>query len=79
MHKGSGLATDELTDLSRGANDDVMVTDIKRRGEKMMMSMNVYDQRDIQTGERRARKQNWHRAIRQGGDTIIAGDMNAHS
>jgi hypothetical protein len=41
--------------------------------------MNVYDQRDVQTGERRATKLNWHRAIRQGGGTTITGDMNAHS
>jgi len=29
--KGSGLATDKRTDLSRGANDNVMLTDVKRR------------------------------------------------
>jgi len=79
VRKGSGLATDKWTDLSRGANDDDMVTDVKRRGEKMTTIINVYDQRDVQTGERRARKLNWHRAIRQGGGTIMAGDMNAHS
>jgi len=33
VRKGSGLATDEWTDQGRGANDDVMVTDIKRRGD----------------------------------------------
>jgi hypothetical protein len=76
--KGSGHATDERTDLSRGSNDDVMVTDIKRRGEKMTRIINVYDQRVEQTGERRARKLNWHRAIRQGGSTIIAGGMKTH-
>jgi macrodomain Ter protein organizer (MatP/YcbG family) len=56
-----------------------MVTDVNRRGETMTRIINVYDQKDVQTGERRARKLNWHRAIRQGGGTIIAGDMNAHS
>jgi endonuclease/exonuclease/phosphatase (EEP) superfamily protein YafD len=76
---GSGLATDERTDLSRGANDVVMVTDVKRTGEKLTRIINVYNQRDVQTGERRARKIKWHRAIRQGGGTIIAGDINAHS
>jgi len=50
VRKGSGLATDERTDLSRGADDDVMVTDVKRRGEKIMRIINVYDQRDVQTG-----------------------------
>jgi len=63
VRKGSGLATDERTHLSRGANDDVMVTDVRRRGENMTRIINVYDQRDVQTGERRARKLNWHRAI----------------
>jgi len=61
--KGSGFATDELTDLSTGANIDVGVTDVKRRGGKMTRIINVYDQRDIQTGERQARKPKWHRAI----------------
>jgi len=28
---GSGLATDEQKDLSSGANNDVIVTDVKRR------------------------------------------------
>ena len=30
VRKGSGLATDEQTDKSRGANDDVIVTDVNR-------------------------------------------------
>jgi hypothetical protein len=79
VRKGSSLAKDEQTDLSRGANDDVMVTNVKRRGEKMARIINVYDQRDVQTAKRRARKLNWPRAIRQGGGTIIAGNMNAPS
>ena len=79
MGKASGLATDERTDLSRGANDDVKVTDVKRRRGQMTRIINVYDQRDVQTGERRARKLNWHRSIRHGGGTMIARDMNAHS
>jgi len=43
VRKGSGLATDEETDLSRGLNDDVVVTDVKRRGEKMTRIINVDD------------------------------------
>jgi hypothetical protein len=69
----------QQTDLSRGMNDDVMVTDVKRRGEKMMRIINVYDQRDVQTGERQARMLNWYTAIRQGGGTIILCDMNTQS
>jgi len=76
---GSGLATDERTDLSRGANDNVMVTDVKTRGERMTRIINLYDQRHVQTGVRWARKLTWHRAIRQGGGTILVRDMNAHS
>ena len=79
MPKGSGIATDKRTDLRRGTNDDVMVTDVKGRGGKMMRIINVYDRRDLETGERRARKLNWHRAILPGGGTMIAGNMNAHS
>jgi hypothetical protein len=30
------------------------VTDVKRRGEKMTRRINVYDQRDVRTGERQA-------------------------
>jgi len=46
--KGSELATDKRTDLSRGANDDVMVTDVKRSGEKMTRIIDVYDLREVQ-------------------------------
>jgi len=63
VRKGSDLAMDAWTDLSRGANNDGMVTDINRTGEKMTRIINVYDQRDGQTGERRPRNLNWHRAI----------------
>jgi hypothetical protein len=45
----------------------------------MTRIINVYDQRDVQTGERRARKLNWHTVIQQGGGTIIMADMNARS
>jgi hypothetical protein len=41
VRKESGLATDERTDLCRGVNDDVIVTDVKRRGEKMMRGVNI--------------------------------------
>jgi len=32
IQKGSGLEVDERTDLNRGANHDVIVTDVRRRG-----------------------------------------------
>jgi len=34
--RGTGLATYERRDLFRGANNDVIVTDVKCRGEKIM-------------------------------------------
>ena len=52
VHKGSGLATDKQTNLNRGANDDIIVTDVNSRGVKLMMIMNIYNQRDVQTRER---------------------------
>jgi len=63
LPKGSGLATDEWTHLCRGANDNVIVTDVMRRGEKMTRVINIYDQRDVQTRERQARKMNCSRII----------------
>ena len=69
---------DEQTDLSRGANDDVIVTDVRRSGEKITRIVIVYDQRDTQSGERQAQKVNWQRVVRQGGN-VVAGDFNAHS
>jgi hypothetical protein len=71
IRKGSGLVVDERTDLSRGAHDDVMVTDVRRRGEKITRIVNVYDQRDTQSGKRQAQKVNWQSVIRQGG-TVLA-------
>ena len=74
----SGVVVDEQTDLSRGAHDDVIVTDVRRRGEKIMWIVNVHDQRDTQSGERQAQKVNWLSVIRKGG-TALVGDCNAHS
>jgi len=79
VRQGNGLATDQRTELSRGANDDVMVTDVKGRTEKMTRIINICYRRDILTGESRVRNLNWHRAIRQEGCTIIVGNINAHS
>jgi len=80
IRKGSGLVVHERTDLSRGANDDVIATEVRRRGEKITSIVNIHDQQDAQSGERErpARKLNWQRVIRHGG-TVLAGDSNAHS
>ena len=41
IRKGSGLVVDEWTDLSRGANNDVIVTDVRRRGEKITRIVSI--------------------------------------
>jgi hypothetical protein len=78
IRKGGGLVVDERTDSSRGANDDVIVTDIRRGREKITRINNIYDQRVAQSGERLARKLYWQRVIRQG-RTVLMEDLNAHS
>lgn len=52
IQKGSGLVVDDRTYLSRGANDNVSVTDVRRTGEKIMRIVNIYDQGDTQLGEK---------------------------
>jgi len=39
--KGSGLAMNEQSDISRGANDHFTVTNVTRRGKKMTRILNV--------------------------------------
>jgi len=70
---------DQSTDLSRCAIDDVIATDVSKKGEKCTRNVNVEDQNDTQLGERErpAPKLNRKRVIRQGG-TALAGDFNAH-
>jgi len=78
IQRGSGLVVDERMDLSRGANDNVIATDVRRRKETITRIVNVYDRKDTQSGERSAWKLNWQRVTRQGG-TVLAGDFNPHS
>jgi len=52
IQQGSGLVVDEQTDLSRGANDNVIAPDVRRRGAKIMRIVDVYDQKNAQSGER---------------------------
>jgi hypothetical protein len=54
IQKRSRLVVDERTDSSRGANDDVIVTDVRRRGEKTTRIVHISDHRDAQSGERLA-------------------------
>jgi len=54
IQKGSSLVVDEWTAVCRGANDNVIATDIRRRVEKRTRIVNVYDQSDGPLGERPA-------------------------
>jgi len=69
---------DERTDLGRGANEDVIATGVRRRGERITRIVKVYNQTNTQSGERPARKLDWWRVIQQG-STGLAADSNAHS
>jgi hypothetical protein len=57
------MATDSWTDPSRGTNNDVIVTYIRRRVEKMIRVITIYDERDVRTRERQVRKTSWSRII----------------
>jgi hypothetical protein len=48
IRKGSGLVHDERTDLSRGAKDNVIATDVWRTGDQTTNILNVYDHKDTQ-------------------------------
>jgi len=56
---------DERTDSSRGANNDVIVTNGRKREEKIKIIVNVFDQKDTQSEERPARELNWLSVIRR--------------
>jgi hypothetical protein len=45
IRNGSGLVVDELKDLSSGANDDVIASDIRRRGERITKIVNISDEK----------------------------------
>jgi exonuclease III len=66
--------------VKRRANDDVIATDVRTRGEKIMRIINFYDPKDAQSGERQrlARKLKWLRAIQYRG-TVRTGEWNAHT
>jgi len=41
IRRESGLEVDERTDLRRGVNEDVIATDVRRRGERITRMVNV--------------------------------------
>lgn len=69
---------DERKDFSRGATNNVIVTVVRMRGEKLTRMVNVYNQKDTESGERPARKLNWQCITRNGANVLI-GDFNMHS
>jgi len=79
VRQGRGFPSNALTNLSKKAVGDVNVVDINTRGQKMTWIVNVYDKREGETGERSARRLNWHRILLQGGcRMVLAGDFNTH-
>ena len=81
VRKGSILTTNERTNLSMIEGDDIMVVDIRRRGEEVIRIIIIYDQRARETGRRPARRLDWQQIIRRGGGggMVLTGDFNAHS
>jgi hypothetical protein len=61
VRKGSGHTTKGQTNLSKNAGDDLIVVNIKRKGEKMIRIVNVYDQRARETCERPGRRLDWQK------------------
>lgn len=58
MHEESNLPMNKYTNWSKKVSDDVSVVDLKRRGEIMIGTVNIYNQRARETRERPARRLN---------------------
>jgi len=65
ISEGSCLVDQDESDLLKVANNDVIVTHVRRRGEKTTRMVNVWHQTDALSGERErpAQKLNWQRVI----------------
>jgi hypothetical protein len=80
VHKWSGVAINKQTHLSKNTVGDVIVVDINRWGEIMIRIVNIYYQREAETGERPARRLNWPMITRQGGGGELPSEtFNGHS
>jgi hypothetical protein len=66
IRKGSGHVVAEWTELSRGADDDVIVTEVQWRWERLRRIVNDYNQRDTLSAESQAHKINRQSVILQG-------------
>jgi len=78
IQEGSDLEVDERSDLCSRANNDVNVAVLMLTGEKIMRWVMIYDQTDMQSGERQAGKLDSQSVIWPC-RTVLKGDFNAHS
>jgi hypothetical protein len=67
----------EWTDLSREGNEDVIATDVRRRGERITRIFNLYHQKNTHSQEGPAQKLNLRRVIWLGG-ALRTWDFNVH-
>jgi hypothetical protein len=63
VHKGSGLTMNDPTKLTMNVDDDVIVVNIKRKGENAIRIVNLDDQIPKETGDRSARRIYWQNMI----------------
>jgi len=75
IHNGSGLVVEEGSDTSSRANEDVIVTDVRRRGEYKTRIINIHDQMVMHSGERLTLELSRSRVSRHGG-TVLGEDSN---
>jgi len=54
----------ERTELNKNAGNNIIVVATRRKGEKTIMIVMIYDQRARETGERPARRLDWQKIIR---------------
>lgn len=67
VRNGRSRTMNEQTDFRRNARDDIIVVNITRTGENMIMIVNINNQRKRVMGERAPKRVNSHKIIRQGG------------
>jgi hypothetical protein len=61
IRKCSGLVVGERTESSQEGNDNVLITDLRRSGEKITTIVSIYDQRETKPEWRPGRKLNGQR------------------
>jgi len=72
------VVVDERTHWRRGANEDGIATDIKRRGERITRIVNVHDPKNKHSGGWPPRNLNLQTVIMQG-STVWPGGLNPQS